>query len=216
MGLEIFSVDSIDSTHLYLTEAIKQQRVMPPFAVSAHRQTGGIGSRGNVWEGMDGNLFLSFCLYADTLVPDLPRQSMSIYFSFLLKETLHEYGSKVWLKWPNDFYIGDKKAGGTITAILKEDIVVCSIGLNLVKAPKNYATIDINISKNKLLESYFLKLKEDIFWKDIFIKYKVEFLQSTRFQYFDTATQKKLHLKDAILQNDGSIIVENRRVYSLR
>jgi len=214
--LEIDYRDEIDSTHLFLLEAIKSGSVTPPYALSAERQFGGVGSRGNVWEGMDGNLFLSFCLDIDDLPGDLPRQSMSIYFSFLMKETLAEFGSKVWLKWPNDFYIEDKKAGGTITAILKEKIVVCSLGLNLVKAPQNYATIDIKIDKKELLESYFLKIKRHIFWKDIFRKYKVEFLQSTRFKYFDTATQKKLHLKDAVLQNDGSIMIENRRVYSLR
>ena len=147
---------------------------------------------------------------------DLPRQSMSIYFSWLLKETLADFGSAVWLKWPNDFYIGERKAGGTITAILSDDIVVCSIGLNLKNAPEKFATIDVDIEKEELLESYFLKLKEENFWKDIFIKYKVEFLQSTKYRYFDQATQKKLSLEEAVLQDDGSILINNRRVYSLR
>lgn len=214
--MEINYLEEINSTHLYLLDAVKRGRVKPPYALHVHRQTGGIGSRGNVWKGMDGNLFLSFCLHADALPSDLPKQSMSIYFSFLLKETLAEFGSEVWLKWPNDFYIGKKKAGGTITAIVAGDIVICSIGLNLINAPENFATIDIKIDKNRLLESYFLKLKEDIFWKDIFIKYKVEFLQSRGYQYFDAATQNRVLLKDAILQNDGSILIENRRIYSLR
>ena len=216
MGLEIVWLDEIASTHLYLTEAIRSGKIKPPYAVSAERQTGGIGSRGNAWEGMDGNLFLSFCLNSKDLPDDLPRQSMSIYFSYLMKETLAELGSEVWLKWPNDFYLYDKKAGGTITAVLHEDIVVCSLGLNLVKSPPQYATIDIKVDKKVLLNAFFLKIKRHIFWKDIFIKYKVEFLLSTRYQYFDTAAQKKLHLKDAVLQNDGSILIENRKVYSLR
>jgi BirA family biotin operon repressor/biotin-[acetyl-CoA-carboxylase] ligase len=214
--LEIVYREEIDSTHLYLLDAVKRGSIKPPYALHVHRQTGGIGSRGNAWRGLDGNLFLSFCLKIDTLPSDLPKQSMSIYFSFLLKEVLAAYGSKVWLKWPNDFYVGDKKAGGTITAIVANDVVVCSIGLNLLKAPQNFAKIDIDIDKEVLLQSYFLKLKEDIFWKDIFIKYKVEFFQSRGYQYFDAATQKRVLLKDAILQNDGSILIENRRVYSLR
>jgi len=175
-----------------------------------------VGMYGKGWTVIFSSLFVLISMIYPKICQDNRRQSMSIYFSFLMKETLAEFGSKVWLKWPNDFYIEDKKAGGTITAILKEKIVVCSLGLNLVKAPQNYATIDIKIDKKELLESYFLKIKRHIFWKDIFRKYKVEFLQSTRFKYFDTATQKKLHLKDAVLQNDGSIMIENRRVYSLR
>lgn len=216
MGLEIDWIDEIGSTHLWLCDAVKSGEITPPYAVSAERQTGGIGSRGNRWDGKAGNLFLSFCLDIDTLPADLPRQSMSIYFSYLMKETLAELGSEVWLKWPNDFYIADKKAGGTITAVLRHDIVICSLGLNLVEAPPEYATIDIKVDKKDLLEAFFLKIKRHFFWKDIFIKYKVEFFLSTRYQYFDTAAQKKLHLKDAVLQNDGSILIENRKVYSLR
>ena len=214
--MEIRYLDEIDSTHLYLTEAIRKGKVKPPLAICADRQTGGIGSRGDRWIGMEGNLFLSFCVDAASLPSDLPRQSMSIWFSWLLKEVLAEEGSKIWLKWPNDFYLGDQKAGGTITAVLRDNIVVCSIGLNLKKAPENFAVVDVQIPRERLLERYFLKLKQDIFWKDIFRKYKVEFLQSTRFPYFDKVTQKRLHLKDAVLQEDGSILIENRRVYSLR
>ncbi len=214
--MEIRYLEEIASTHLFLVDSVRTGKIVPPFAVSAERQTCGVGSRGNSWKGMEGNLFLSFALHEAMLVPDLPKQSMSIYFSYLLKEVLAAFGSRVWLKWPNDFYIGDKKAGGTITAVVRGDIVVCSIGLNLKNAPSEFATLDINIAKKALLEAYFLKIKQHIFWKDIFRKYKVEFLQSTGFQYFDSAAQKKLHLKDAVLQDDGSIIVENRRIYSLR
>lgn len=214
--LEISWLESAESTHLLLVNAIRSQRVSPPMAICARRQDSGVGSRGNRWEGGEGNLFLSFCLSGSALPKDLPRQSMSIYFSWLLKETLADFGSKVWLKWPNDFYVGRKKAGGTITAVLREDIVVCSVGLNLRSAPEKFATIDVEVDKNELLEAYFLKLKEENFWKDIFIKYKVEFLLSTGYEYFDQATQKKRSLKEAVLQNDGSILIDNRRVYSLR
>ncbi len=214
--MEIHYLEEVASTHLYLLDAIKSGRLTPPVAIIADRQSGGIGSRGNTWVGLEGNLFLSFCVLKSALPADLPMQSMSIYFSFLLKETLADFGSGVWLKWPNDFYVGEKKAGGTITAVAGGDKVICSIGLNLRHAPEKFATIDINIDKKQLLESYFLKLKEDRFWKDIFIKYKVEFLQSTKYRYFDQATQTKLLLKDAVLQDDGSILIDNRRVYSLR
>ncbi len=214
--MEISWLESTASTHLLLIDALKSKKAEPPFAICAQRQHNGIGSRGNRWEGTEGNLFLSFCVPASSLPGDLPRQSMSIYFSWLLKETLADFGSKVWLKWPNDFYIGERKAGGTITSILSGEIVVCSIGLNLKSAPDKFATIDVNIDKKQLLEAYFLKLKEENFWKDIFIKYKVEFFQSTKYRYFDQATQKKLSLADAVLQHDGSILINNRKVYSLR
>ncbi len=214
--MEILYLDEIDSTHLYLINQIKDKKVTPPFAVCAKRQLNGIGSRGNSWHSGEGNLFLSFCVRKDGLDPKLPLQSISIYFSYILKELLNKSGSKVWLKWPNDFYIGDKKAGGTITSVLKDNIIICSIGLNLKSAPKDYAALDIKTDKDILLKSYFLKLKEDIFWKDIFRKYKVEFLQSTKYSYYDKSVQKKLSLEGASLQKDGSIILNKKRIYSLR
>jgi len=214
--LEIRYLESIDSTHLYLLDALKQKQLKPPVAVLASKQTSGIGSRCNSWISLEGNLFLSFCIHKDTLPADLPMQSMSIYFSFLLKELLSEKGSKVWLKWPNDFYIDKQKIGGTITAIIKDEIIICSIGLNLTSAPRGFGKLDIAVDRKKLIFDYFLKLKQENFWKDIFIKYKVEFLHSTSYLYHDKESGKKVSLQEAKLLEDGSIYLENRRIYSLR
>lgn len=57
----------------------------------------------------NGNLFFSFVLKRNDLPSDLQIQSASIYFSYILKEVLALEGSKIWLKWPNDFYIDNKK-----------------------------------------------------------------------------------------------------------
>ncbi len=214
--LEIHYLESIDSTHLYLSNAIKENKIKPPLAICASKQSAGIGSRSNSWQSLDGNLFLSFCIHKDALPADLPMQSMSIYFSFILKELLGNRGSKVWLKWPNDFYIDDKKIGGTITSIIRDEIIISSIGLNLIKSPKGYGKLDIKIDIKKLLLDYFLKLKQEIFWKDIFIKYKVEFLQSTNYMYHDKESGKKVSLQEAKLLEDGSIYINNKRIYSLR
>ena len=214
--LEIIYLKNSPSTHLELIEKLQKGTFTVPVALIAETQHSGIGSRGNNWQGLDGNLFLSFALDIDTLPNDLPKHAMSIYFSYIMKETLSEFGSSVFLKWPNDFFLNDKKIGGTITKILKDKNVVCSMGINLKNAPENFETIDINIDNNLLIESYFLKLKQDIFWKKIFRKYQVEFSKSQRFLYYDEVEKKKVSLKDAKLQEDGSILLYGRKVYSLR
>lgn len=216
MGLEILYLNETTSTHKVLIEGIQSGLYKAPLALSSDIQTSGVGSRDNSWVGGDGNLFLSFCMDLKTLPPDLPKPSMSIYFSYLLKEIFSEHGSKVFLKWPNDFYLDDKKIGGTITKILNNEIVVCSIGVNLKQAPENFQTIDIDIDKISLIEAFFLKLKEDIFWKKIFRQYKIEFRQSQRFLYYDEVCKEKISLKDAKLLYDGSIELNGRKVYSLR
>lgn len=213
--MEIHYLDETTSTHQVLIEKLQNRTLQTPIALSAQRQVAGVGSRGNSWTGLEGNLFLSFALPKHAIPVDVQVHSMSIYFSFLMKETLREMGSNLFLKWPNDFYIEDKKVGGTITKIVGEN-VVCSMGINLVAAPENFAIIDVNVDKNRLLESFFLKLKQDYSWKDIFRKYQVEFIHSQRFLYYDDVAQQKISLKDARLLEDGSIELNGRKVYSLR
>jgi len=135
--LQIRYLESVDSTQKYLKELLVSQKVNPPYAVISNNQTNGVGSRDNSWSGMDGNLFLSFTIHLDELPNDLKLESSSIYFSYLLQKTLFELGSKVWLKWPNDFYIDDLKLGGMITNIVGNSLV-CGVGLNLVNSKKDF------------------------------------------------------------------------------
>ena len=211
--MTIFYLDEVDSTQTYLKELLKKKEVCSPVAVVAKRQTNGQGSRGNSWIGEDGNLFLSFCISIKELPKDLKLESSSIYFSYIMKQVLEDNGSKVWLKWPNDFYIGNFKIGGTITNIVKDDLV-CGIGLNLVAAPNTFEKLDIEISLENILNCYFNYLKKNIEWKHIFSKYKLEFYKSKT--YFVHSGNDKISLGDASLQDDGSIISNGQRIFSLR
>ena len=184
-----------------------------PCAVYAHMQTSGEGSRENSWSGFEGNLFLSFALPLTDIPNDLKLESASIYFSYILKELLSELGSKVWLKWPNDFYIDDKKAGGMITNIVK-DTLVCGVGLNLLKAPDGFAVLDITLNRDELIETYLKKIEKKISWKQVFSKYKLEFDLNQKF--YTHNKNLRISLENALLQNDGSIMIDGKRIYSLR
>ena len=211
--MEIIYLEEVSSTHTYLKEYIVQNHFSKPIAVVTQNQTNGIGSRSNSWDGKKGNLFFSFVVSKDDIPLDLPIQSASIYFSFILKEILNNVGSKVWLKWPNDFYINDKKIGGTITSF-NGKLLFCGIGLNLEKVSEQYGFLDVDIDVKVLLENYFLELEKKVLWKQIFSKYSLEFKKNIHFKV--TIDNKKVSLKDAILNEDGSITIKNKKVYSLR
>lgn len=211
--LKITYLKSVDSTQTYLKNAIKKNLLDTPHAIVAFEQRDGLGSRGNKWESIDGNLFLSFAIALDDLAQDLRLESASIYFAYLLKESLSEFGSSVWLKWPNDFYIDDLKIGGMITNVVS-DTLVCGVGLNLVSSPDGFSTLDIKLSTDKLLEKYFQKIKKKISWKQVFSKYKLEFHKSQIF--FTHKNSLKVSLDRAILQEDGSVLLDDERIYSLR
>lgn len=203
----------LDSTQIYLKEQIKQNIYKGNICIYTFNQTNGIGSRDNNWYGEDGNLYFSFSFLIKDLPKDLPIQSVSLYFSYLLKELLANNGSKLFLKWPNDFYINDYKIGGTVTHKLN-DYIICGIGLN-IKKNKNYnGYLDIDIMPDILLENYFKLLNKYPTWNEVFSKYKVEFQYSKN--YNTHIKGKIVSLKDAILCDDGSLIIDKERVFSLR
>ncbi len=211
--MKIHYLKEVDSTQTYLKNLLQNTTVIPPYAVVSDIQTNGIGSRDNSWTGLEGNLFLSFCISMDALPKDLKLESSSIYFAYLLKETLSEMDSKVWLKWPNDFYINEKKIGGMLTTIV-ENTLVCGVGLNLKNAPEGFATLDISILKEILLKEYFRKIEKKVLWKQVFSKYELEFYLNKNFSTH--IEEKIIQLNKATLEEDGSLSVDGKRIYSLR
>lgn len=211
--MEIFYIQTCSSTQNEILEILKENVKKPPFAIVSKTQTNGIGSRGNSWQSSEGNLFLSFCIGKNDLNSDINTSSLSIYFSYIFKIILSEFGSSVWVKWPNDFYIGKDKIGGVITTKFR-DIYICGIGLNLVSNGKYTKHLDIEVDIDDLLIKYFKKLEEKISWKQIFSKFLIEFDKSKDFcSHIDG---RSVLLKNAILCDDGSILIDNKKVYSLR
>jgi BirA family biotin operon repressor/biotin-[acetyl-CoA-carboxylase] ligase len=211
--LEIFWFDEVDSTQTYLIEQIRLKRLLPPVAVVAKRQTDGVGSRDNSWEGGDGNLFFSFAIDLDSLPKDLPISSASIYFSFIMKEVLKEFRDAVWLKWSNDLYYKKDKIGGTVTKKIGNTLL-CGMGVNLKENSNSFKALNLDIELDFLLERYFKLLETKPSWSEIFDRYKLEFEKSRG--AFAHINGEYKSLKDAILLEDGSLMIDGRRVYSLR
>lgn len=78
-------------------------------------------------------------LYASTIVRLRPGDpgaaTLALVAAVALEETLSGYGAPVWIKWPNDLFVGDAK----LTGILLERTgaaVVVGIGVNLAHHPE--------------------------------------------------------------------------------
>ncbi|WP_270991135.1 biotin--[acetyl-CoA-carboxylase] ligase [Campylobacter upsaliensis] len=211
--MQIICIEKIASTQLFLCEQIRKDEIKQNTAIYALEQTSGVGSRDNAWISSRGNLHLSFCVREEDLPSDLPLASVSIYFAYLLKDLLAQKGSQIWLKWSNDLYLGDKKVGGVMSHKIGE-FVVCGMGLNLKFAPQNATFCDIEIEIKELVEEFIKVLEKKFLWKQIFSKYVLEFEKSKK---FSVHYEGRLYtLKDALLYEDGSILLANKRVYSLR
>ena len=211
--MDILYFDKLGSTQSYLVEQIRGKKLSAPIAVTAREQTKGIGSRDNSWEGGEGNLFFSFAVNLDDLPKDLPLNSVSIYFSYIMKEVLERFSSDVWLKWPNDLYYFKSKIGGTITKKV-DTVLLCGMGVNLKKNSNSFEALNLNIEADFLLKLYLAELNNYPSWKQIFSKYALEFETTKRVSAHIHGEYKSL--ENAILSQDGSLIINNKRVYSLR
>lgn len=131
---------SIDSTNSHLLRKFEAEETLPDgYAVATHHQTAGRGQRNKRWiDDWGKSLLLSV---GARPVADLEQQAL---FCFGIAATvvavldaLFVLERKLWIKWPNDLYIGDRKLGG----ILIENslrgsqwhVAVAGLGLNLFK-----------------------------------------------------------------------------------
>ena len=194
-------------------EKLRNKSCSLPIAVVAKEQTNGVGSRDNSWEGGAGNLFFSLAVPLDSLPKDLPLHSASIYFSFIMKQVLLKYTDDIWLKWPNDLYHNQHKIGGTITKKV-DNVFICGMGINLQKNRNNFEALNLDIEPLFLLKQYLYELEKYPSWKQIFSQYRIEFDRSKAF--FTHINSEYKSLENAILSEDGSLIIDNKRVYSIR
>ncbi len=130
-----------------------------------------------------------------------------------MKKTLSELGSKLWLKWANDLYIKNKKIGGVLTSKVGDNLI-CGIGINLKYAPKQFTTLDIFIDRDMILTKYFNTISKKLLWKEILLEFEKEFEKSKNLNF--TYKNKKISLKNATLNSDGSIKIGKETIYSLR
>lgn len=202
--------------------------------VIARSQTKGRGSRGNAWSD-EGGLMFSLAYTAPLRVPDdVPPQSMAIFLGYIIKQILAELGSQIWLKYPNDLYIGEHQEhaekGMKVGGILIEKwrgMWLCGVGINsATKSTESrranlggaesvkFGTLDIALDEREFFTRLFSCLQNPPSWKQIFSNYKLEFHRNYPFAFH--AGDEKISLRDAQLLEDGSVRVQGRVIYNLR
>ena len=135
-GQSFSVIPSIDSTNNYAMQMVHARLAKHGDAWFALEQTEGKGQRGKSWQSRKGeNIILSIVLQPFFLIP---RQSFLLNAAIALGvyDFYKQYaGYETRIKWPNDIYWRDRKAGG----ILIENIIraehwsfaVAGIGLNI-------------------------------------------------------------------------------------
>lgn len=115
IGLPFIELQSVDSTNNYARQLIHDGLAQHGNTVFAHEQLAGKGQRGKIWRSeTSSNIILSI-----VIKPDQLRLMQQFQLSACVAVSVQEFFSKYAgddskIKWPNDLYWQDRKAGGVL------------------------------------------------------------------------------------------------------
>lgn len=153
--------------------------------VSAKSQSGGRGRRGRKWQGIDGNLYMTYSL--EICSEELSKMVCLIGLS--LAKTVRSLApkKKIQIKWPNDVFLEGGKLSGILLENIKDNLWAVGIGVNITGAPKLENTpyratslkeCSIKIDRTDFLRYYLKNFAADVsrYQKEGFASLKEEWL----------------------------------------
>lgn len=127
-------LDTVDSTNSEAERRLAAGESVP-LVILAREQTRGRGRRGRVWHSAaNGNLYCTFVFRPEADPARL--QDFTLWMGLNLCELVEQFCRlSPGLKWPNDLYLGERKAGGLLTEarVDAEQVrdLVFGVGLNV-------------------------------------------------------------------------------------
>ena len=134
---------SVDSTNNYAMAKIRDGVAKHGDAWFTHEQTHGKGRRGKAWKGEKGKNILLSISVATGFLTLYQQFYLSMAVSLGCFDLFKKYaGDETKIKWPNDIFWNDRKAGGIlIENIIKGNVwqwAVIGVGINI-----NQTTFDL-------------------------------------------------------------------------
>ena len=134
---------SVDSTNNYAMAKIRDGVAKHGDAWFTHEQTHGKGRRGKAWKGEKGKNILLSISVATGFLTLYQQFYLSMAVSLGCMDLFKKYaGDETKIKWPNDIFWNDRKAGGIlIENIIKGNVwqwAVIGVGINI-----NQTTFDL-------------------------------------------------------------------------
>jgi BirA family biotin operon repressor/biotin-[acetyl-CoA-carboxylase] ligase len=131
---DIIKIESLASTNDFAKELLSQKIPLADItSIEASEQTKGRGQKGNYWESESGkNLTISLIVKPLTIKPE-QQFYLSMAVSLAIESCLSHFVDNVFIKWPNDIYINNKKICGILieNTLLNQSITTAIIGIGL-------------------------------------------------------------------------------------
>ena len=195
-------LNEIDSTNKFLLDLNKKRQFTNSVVVTADYQTKGKGRRANSWESEKGKNLLISILFKHSLKIEnqfLFSAAISLSIQKLISQFTNE---EVYIKWPNDIMINNKKiAGFIIDNLLQKNTIhttIVGIGINVNQLnfkkynPEatsisliNNSVIDLDYLKNELInildenynnmdDGFVKKYNKLLFMKNSYVNFKIK------------------------------------------
>jgi BirA family biotin operon repressor/biotin-[acetyl-CoA-carboxylase] ligase len=209
-------LDRIDSTNNYAMAMVQKGHASSGDTVFAKEQTSGRGRMGKLWESKTGENIIQSLLVEMKWLPVQMQFRLSIavslgcldFFSRLIKENIK-------IKWPNDIYINDSKAGGIlIENVIKGNLwqwAVIGIGLNINQVDFETPLFNANSLKKLTGRNYdVIELAKDL---SVDVLNRIEKLKSGDFKEMLDEYNRNLFCRDKIVRlKKGNIVFETKIV----
>ena len=198
----LIKLNEIDSTNKFLLDLNKKRQFTNSVVVTADYQTKGKGRRANSWESEKGKNLLISILFKHNLKIEnqfLFSAAISLSIQKLISQFTNE---EVYIKWPNDIMINNKKiAGFIIDNLLQKNTIhttIVGIGINVNQLnfkkynPEatsisliNNSVIDLDYLKNELInildenynnmdDGFVKKYNKLLFMKNSYVNFKIK------------------------------------------
>lgn len=105
-----------------------------PFWVGAERQTAGRGRGDHTWAAWDGALTFSLVArWRDFRLTRSESAELSLRVADAVATTAREFApnAEIWVKPPNDVYVGERKLAGILIESPNAEFVVVGVGVNV-------------------------------------------------------------------------------------
>ena len=181
IGKNRITLERTASTNDYLkAELSKFKPLVDGTVIMAVEQYAGRGQLGTQWESEKGKNLTASILLCPSFISPANQFNLSIAVSLGIRHVLHKILKQdVWIKWPNDIYVNNKKIGGLlIENILQGNTwkhAIIGIGINVnqtifssdAKHPtsiseilhESYSIEKLIVEICKLIELHYFELK---------------------------------------------------------
>ena len=187
IGKKIISLPDCESTNSLMATMSQNSVLDEGTVIIAENQTKGRGQAGNKWISQPGvNLTFSVLLRPVFLEPTQQfylNMAIGLALCHAISNSVHH---KVWLKWPNDVMVDDKKVCGILIEnqiqgqVLSQSVAGIGVNVNQTAFEWPHATsmkllLGIDLDKTKIFETILIRIEA---YYNLLVKKKLEALKT--------------------------------------